>query len=67
MDLTTITEYRGRRIHVSRLESGTWVSSIVAPGGIVAHVRGEFESHGLALEAAKACIDQQAEEKDQSK
>ena len=59
MELTGITEYRGRRIHTSRLESGTWVSSIVAPGGIVQHVRGEFASHEQALEAAQLYIDQQ--------
>ncbi len=53
MELTSITEYRGRRIHTSRLESGTWVASIVV------HVQGEFQTHELALEAAKKNIDQQ--------
>ncbi len=60
MDLTSITEHRGGRIHVSRLESGTWVASIVAPGGIVVHVRGEYESYEQAFEAAKTSIDQSA-------
>ncbi len=59
MELTSITEYRGRRIHTSHLDSGTWVASIVAPGGIVVHGQGEFQTPERALEAARKNIDQQ--------
>ena len=58
MEVTSITEYQGRRIHTSRLESGTWVASIVAPGSVVQHVRGEFDSSTQAILAAKRQIDQ---------
>jgi hypothetical protein len=61
MELTSITEYQDRRIHTSRLESGTWVASIVAPGGIVQHVPGEFVSHEQAVEAAQRHIGQNTE------
>ncbi len=57
MEVTSITEYSGRRIHTSRLESGTWVASIVALGGKVGHVPGEFPSHEDALRAAKDYVD----------
>ena len=61
MELTSITEYQGRRIHTSRLESGAWVASIVAPGGIVQHVHGEFAAPEHALAAARQQIDQQGD------
>jgi len=57
MELTSITEYQQCRIHTSRLNSGTWVASIVAPGSIVRHVSGEFESQTQAILAAKRQID----------
>ncbi len=57
MELTSITEYQHCRIHASRLNSGTWVASIVAPGSVVQHVPGEFESQVQAVLAAKRQID----------
>ena len=57
MELTSITEYQQCRIHTSRLNSGTWVVSIVAPGSIVQHVPGEFASPTDAILAAKRQID----------
>ncbi len=65
MALTSIVEYRGCRIHASRLVSETWVASVVARGAIVHHVRGEFESHRHAVDAAKQQIDQLSEHKTQ--
>ncbi len=62
MGLTSIVEHRGCRIHASRLESETWVASIVAPGANVHYVRGDFESHAQAVEAAKRIIDQVSED-----
>ncbi len=49
--------HRNHRIHSSRLFSGVWVVSIVAPGGKVEHLRGEFPSQAQALEAATRHID----------
>ncbi len=60
MQLTSITEYQNCRIHTSRLNSGMWVVSIVAPGAIVQHLRGEFESPTHAILAAKRWVDQGA-------
>ncbi len=57
MELTTIIEYGAYRVHVSRLTSGTWVTSLVAPGGIVDHVPGEFPEYEEALQAALRRID----------
>ena len=62
MGLMTNGMYKNRRIHTSRLFSGVWVASIVAPGGSVTHVRGEFISHEQALQAAEESIDQKDQE-----
>jgi hypothetical protein len=62
MTLTTNGMHKNRRIHTSCLFSGVWVASIVAPGGSVDHIPGEFPSHGQALQAAKESIDQKDQE-----
>ncbi len=54
--------HRNHRIHSSRLFSGVWVVSIVAPGGKVEHLRGEFPSQAQAVYAAKQQIDTAADE-----
>ncbi len=61
MPLTGTTMHQGCRIHTSRLESGTWVASIVAPGGIVEHTRGEFASQDAAIRAAKEQIEERVQ------
>ncbi len=62
MQLKTITEYEGCRIHTSQLNSGVWVASIVAPGSKVHHVQGEFELNVHAILAAKRYIDKHGKE-----
>ncbi len=57
MDLTGAAVHQGCRIHASRLESGVWVASVVAPGGTVKHIRGEFHSQDAAINAARRDID----------
>jgi hypothetical protein len=60
MGVTGTTMHQDCRIHTSRLESGKWVASFVAPGGKVDHIRGEFASQDAAIRAAKEQIDQRA-------
>ncbi len=64
MDLTSIVIYKGCRIHASRLVSGMYVASIVAPGATVAHVPGQFESREQAVQAAWQHVDQLLPEQD---
>jgi hypothetical protein len=54
---TTSGMYRQHRIHTLRLVSGVWVASVVAPGGTVEHLRGDFPTHEDAVEGAEQYID----------
>jgi hypothetical protein len=62
MAMETSEAYKQHRIHTSRLFSGVWVASIVAPGGGVEHIRGEFRDQESALQAARELIDRQMEQ-----
>jgi hypothetical protein len=55
--MTTNTTYRQHHIHTLRLISGVWVASVVAPGGNVEHLRGDFPTHEDAVKGAKQSID----------
>ncbi len=61
MQLTGSIMYQGCRVHTSRLESKAWVASVVAPGGGVEHLRGEFRSQEEAIRAAKTHIDERGQ------
>ena len=54
---TTSTEYRQPHIHTLQLTSGVWVAPVVAPGGSVEHLRGDFPTHADAVKGAKQAID----------
>jgi hypothetical protein len=57
--------YKGHRIHLSRLHSGSWLISLVrlgvsqaaAAGAPVENVRGQYASEEDAVSAARAYID----------
>ena len=54
---TTSAIYRQHHIHTRLLTSGVWVASVVAPGGSVEHLRGDFPTHEDAVKGAKQSID----------
>jgi len=62
MALTASETYMHHRIHASRLFSGVWVVSVVAPGSRIVHIPGEFATHEQAVQAAKDCIDRGMEQ-----
>ena len=60
MDLEGEGVYKNHRVHVSRLESGVYVASVVhfgAQGSGVETVRGQYGTREEAVAAAKALID----------
>jgi hypothetical protein len=63
MAITMSGMHKQHRIHISRLFSGVWVASVVALGGKVEHIQGEFSTHELALRAAREYIDRQTVQK----
>ncbi len=60
MDLEGEGVHKKHRMHVSRLESGVYVASVVhfsAQGSGVETVRGQYSTREEAVAAAKALID----------